>query len=85
MTFSALQSEDASERGPIIAVMSQPLGNATAYLPASYVKWIELGALTLSLSLSLTVSLSLTLSLTLTLTLTLTRWRQGGPRHARGH
>ena len=30
VTFSALQSEGASERGPIIAVMSQPLGNATA-------------------------------------------------------
>ena len=43
MTFSALQSDTNEERGPIIAVMAQPLGNATDYLPASYVKWLELG------------------------------------------
>ena len=42
-TFSALQSDTNEERGPIIAVMAQPLGNATDYLPASYVKWLELG------------------------------------------
>ena len=43
LTFSAVQPETDEEWGPIIAVMAQPLGNATDYLPASYVKWLELG------------------------------------------
>ena len=43
VTFSAVQPDTHEEWGPIIAVMAQPLGNATDYLPASYVKWLELG------------------------------------------
>ena len=42
VTFSAVQPDTHEEWGPIIAVMAQPLGNATDYLPASYVKWLEL-------------------------------------------
>ena len=43
VTFSAVQPDTHEEWGPIIAVLAQPLGNATDYLPASYVKWLELG------------------------------------------
>ena len=43
VTFSAVQPATHEEWGPIIAVLAQPLGNATDYLPASYVKWLELG------------------------------------------
>ena len=43
VAFSAWQSDMLSEQGPIIAVMAQPYGNVPDYLPASYVKWLELG------------------------------------------